>query len=143
MPLNHLTLLILDHQIKDPSTIGKLGRTNKGYYELMMPLLHKRIAVAAPYHAHIAKTIRTLEPYLTIAQKRQLKKEGAYKGQQERYSTKLDANEMPICASYARQIVVGYTDPGRKHEYIVHRYLEETLKNVSNLEIVELTFLTE
>jgi len=108
-----------------------------------MPLLHKRIAVAAPYHAHISKLIRNLEPYLTITQKRQLKREGTYKGQQERYSSKLDANEIPACASYPRQMVVGYSDPGRKHQYIVHRYVEETLKNTSNLEIAEMSFLTE
>jgi hypothetical protein len=109
----------------------------------MMPLLHKRIAVAAAYHAHIPKLIRTIEPHLTIAQKKQLKKEGKYNGQQERHSTKVDANEKPACASYVRQIVAGWSDPGRKHEYIVHRYIEEALKNMDNLEIVEMSFLTE
>ncbi|EHK97579.1 hypothetical protein M7I_6667 [Glarea lozoyensis 74030] len=66
-------------------------------YTLMMPRLYGRVMVSAPYHAHIAKVIRTLEPHLTIAQKKQLKKEGKYK----------------------------------------ERYIEEALKNMRNLEIVE------
>ncbi|QDS71999.1 hypothetical protein FKW77_001758 [Venturia effusa] len=100
-----LLYMVLDN-IKDSSTIGRLARTSKLYYSIMMPLLHKRLAVAAPYHAHIAKLIRTLEPYLTITQKRLLKAEGKYKGQQERYSSDLDVNEVPTCASY---------DNGNKH----------------------------
>ena len=108
-----------------------------------MPLLHKRLAVAAMFHAHIPRLIRALEPHLTIAQKKQLKKEGKYKGQQERYSSHLDANAKPACASYVRQIVVGVANPGRKHEYIVHRYVEEAFKNMENLEIVEAYFLTK
>jgi hypothetical protein len=130
-------------QIKDPSTIGKLGRTSRGYYSLMTPRLHMRIAVAARYHAHISKLIRTLEPHLTVVQKRQLKREGKYKGQQERYSSQLDVHAKPACASHVRQIVVGIADPGRKHEYIVHRYVEESFKNMNNLEIVDAYFLTE
>lgn len=108
-----------------------------------MPLLHKRIAVAAMFHAHIPKLIRDLEPYLTIAQKKQLKKEGTYKGQQERYASKLDVKAVPACASHVRQIVVGVSDPGRKHVYIVHRYVEEAFKNLKNLEIVEAYFCTK
>ncbi|KAF1817037.1 hypothetical protein P152DRAFT_387111 [Eremomyces bilateralis CBS 781.70] len=137
-----ILFLILDN-IKDPSTIGKLGRTCKRYYSLMMPLLHKRVAVAVMFHAHISKLIRALEPHLTIAQKRQLKKEGNYKGQQERYPSHLDANAKPASASHVREMVVGVADPGRKHQYIVHRYVEEVFKNVNNLEIVEVYFLTK
>lgn len=109
----------------------------------MMPLYHKRVAVAAFYHAHIPRLIRILEPHLAINQKKQLKKEGKYKGQQEKYSGDLGANEVPTCASYAKQLVVGRSDPGRKHEYIVHRYVEEALKNMGNLEILDLSFLTK
>jgi hypothetical protein len=103
----------------------------------MMPRLYGRIAVAAMFHAHIPKLIRTLEPHLTIAQKKQLKKEGKYKGQQERYPRGLDEKAKPICASYVRQIIVGVVDPGKKHRYIVDRYIEEAFKNMDNLEIVE------
>jgi hypothetical protein len=73
----------------------------------------------------------------------QLKKEGSYKGQQEQYPSQLDANAKPAGASYVRQIVVGVSEPGRKHEHIVHRYVEEAFKNMNNLEIVETYFLTE
>ncbi|WPH04938.1 Hypothetical protein R9X50_00783500 [Acrodontium crateriforme] len=134
--------LIIDN-IEDKSTMGKLTRTCKTYYNVFMPLLHKRLAVAAMYHAHIQKLIPTIEPYLTIAQKRQLKKEGTYKGQQEQYSSHLDANTMPACSSYVRQMIIGHSDPGRKHQYIVYRYIEELLKNLRNLEIVETCLLTE
>lgn len=109
----------------------------------MMPLLYNRVAVAAMFHAHIARIIRTLEPILSIAQKRQLRKEGKYKGQQERYWTRFDPNMTPHCAAHVRQMVVGVANPGRKHNYIVHRYIEEAFKNTKNLEIVEAYFLTE
>ncbi|KAE9969368.1 hypothetical protein EG327_010662 [Venturia inaequalis] len=99
-----LLYMVLDN-IKDSSTIGKLARTSKLYYSIMMPLLHKRVAAAAAYHAHIPKLIRTLEPHLTITQKKQLKTEGKYKGQQA-------------------------------------RYVEEALKNMVNLEMLDLSVLT-
>jgi hypothetical protein len=50
---------------------------------------------------------------------------------------------MPDYASYMRQSITGFVDPGRKHEYIVFRYVEETFKNMTNLEIIELKFITE
>ncbi|KAF2674304.1 hypothetical protein BT63DRAFT_435437 [Microthyrium microscopicum] len=133
--------MILDN-IRDSSTIGRLARTCKRYYSIMIPLLHRRIAVHAYNHAHIAKFIRGLEPYLSIAQKKQLKKEGAYKGQQARYSSKLDPKAEPVAASYVQQLSIGVADPGRKHQYICHRYVEEALKTMNNLEIVETHFLT-
>jgi exosome complex RNA-binding protein Csl4 len=103
----------------------------------MMPRLYKRIAVAAMFHAHIPKLIRTLEPHLTIAQKKQLRSEGQYKGQQESFPSGMDENAKPYCASYVRQLVVGVVDPGQKHRYIVVRYIEEAIKNMNNLEIIE------
>lgn len=108
----------------------------------MTPLLYHRVIIAAPFHAHIAKLIRTLEPLLTISQKKQLKKEGKYKGQQDRYSSKLDENTIPTCINYVRQFVIGRCDPGKKHQYIVDRYLEEAFKNMKNLEIVQTEVLT-
>jgi hypothetical protein len=108
----------------------------------MMPLLCNLVAVSAIYHAHIPKLIQSLEPYLTIAQKKQLKQEGKYKGQQERHSTNINPNVVPYCAAYVQQIVAGVANPGRKHEYIVHRYVEEALKNMVNLEVIETHFLT-
>jgi hypothetical protein len=72
-----------------------------------------------------------------------LKKEGKYKGQQERYPDGLDENAKPICATHVRQIIVGVVDPGKKHRYIVDRYIEEAFKNMDNLEIVETRVLTK
>lgn len=135
--------LILYTQINDQPTLAKLARTCKKYYAIAMPYLYKRIAVAAMFHAHIPKFIRALEPLLTIAQKKQLKEEGKYKGQQAQFSSLLDENAKPLWADCVRQMVVGVCDPGRKHEYIIGRYLEETFQNLSNLEIVETYVLTE
>ncbi|KAK9778944.1 putative F-box domain-containing protein [Seiridium cardinale] len=129
--------------IRDLPAMAALGRTSKRFYSLTMPALYDRIAVAAMFHAHIPKLIRTLEPHLTIAQKKQLKKEGKYKGQQERFPTGLDERARPVCAEYVRRLVVGVADPGKKHKYIVLRYVEEALKNMENLEIVETRILTK
>lgn len=95
------------------------------------------------FHAHIRKLIRALEPYLSVAQKKQLKREGKYVGQQERYPAVADPNLIPACADHVRELVIGVVGPGRKHEYIVYRYLEEALKNMKNLEIVETRVLTK
>jgi hypothetical protein len=109
----------------------------------MIPRLYKIIAVAATFHAHIPKLIRTLEPHLTIAQKKQLKTEGTYKGQQAQYPSGLDERAKPIYAPYVRQIIVGAVDPGKRHRYIVDRYIEEALKNMENLESVETWVFTK
>lgn len=108
-----------------------------------MPNLYNRIIVAAAFHAHIPKLIRTLEPLLTIAQKKQLKKEGKYKGQQERYGTNLDEYSKPTGVNHVRQMLVGRSEPGKKHQYIVDRYVEETFKNLDHLEVVETHILTK
>lgn len=108
----------------------------------MAPRLHKRVAVAAMFHAHIFKAICALEPHLSIVQKKQLKEEGQYKGQQAQYPKGLKRNAIPDCASYVQQIVIGRISPGKNHEYIVHRYVEEAFKNMDNLEIVETKSLT-
>ena len=108
-----------------------------------MPNLYNRIIVAAAFHAHIPKLIRTLEPLLTIAQKKQLKKEGKYKGQQERYATNLDEYSKPTSVNHVHQMLVGHSDPGKKHQYIVDRYVEETFKNLDHLEVVETHILTK
>ena len=123
--------------------MSALGGTCRTLYSLMMPRLYSRVAVAAMFHAHIPKLIRTLEPLLTIKQKKQLKKEGKYKGQQERYPSGLDEKAHPINATYVRQMIVGRMDPGKKHKYIVERYVDEVFKNMPNLEIVETHELTK
>ena len=109
----------------------------------MTPRLHKRIAIAAPFHAHIRKAIRILEPHLSVAQKKQLRKEGKYLGQQERYPPGAGSKLKPTFAGYVRQMIIGQVDPGRKHEYIVFRYLEEAFKNLNSLEVVDTHVLTK
>lgn len=123
--------------------MSKLSRVCKEFYTIMAPRLHNRVVVVALYHAHIQKLIRAIEPYLSIVVKKQLKKEGAYKGQQIEYPKDVDESAIPVCASHVRQLVVGAVDPGRKHEHICERYIEEALKSMKKLEIVDIMFLTE
>ncbi|KAM0325589.1 hypothetical protein ACHAPQ_007989 [Fusarium lateritium] len=128
--------------VNHPPSMVKLACTSKSYYSLVMPVLHKRISVSVGFWQHIPHVIRQIEPHLSIAQKKQLKREGKYKGQQEKFSTLLDPLAVPACADYVRQVVIGAVDPGKKHKFIVMRYLEEVLKNISNLEIVDAYELT-
>lgn len=140
----------------------------------MMPRLYGRVAVQVLHHTHAPKFIRHLEPYLTIAQKKQLKRDGreraleatyppvsryrgtsrlmrggnfrqliekTLKAQQKTYPAGLGQNETPTCSSYVRQLVIGFSRPGRGHNYIVERYIEETFKSMKNLEIVN-TWIT-
>ena len=106
-------------------------------------MLYERISVAAMFHAHIAKAIRTLEPHLSIQQRKQLKKEGTYRGQKDLYPADLKPNEIPACADYVQQLVVGVVQAGKKHDYIVHRYIEEAMKNMKNVQVLEALCLTE
>ncbi|KAF4439705.1 hypothetical protein F53441_12516 [Fusarium austroafricanum] len=134
--------LILD-SIDDTMTLGRLSKTSKSYHALVGPRLYKRLSVSVSYHAHIAKLIRTIEPLLSIAQRKQLRKEGQYKGQQETFSDKLDPHKKPEKAEFVRQAILAIGDPGKKHRFIVHRYAEEALKNINNVEVVETWILTE
>jgi hypothetical protein len=95
------------------------------------------------FHAHIAKLIRTIEPLLTIEQRKQLKKEGQYKGQQESFPDKADEKNKPEIADFVRQAVFEIGDPGQKHRFIVYRYIEEFLKSADNLEVFAATDFTE
>lgn len=109
----------------------------------MMPRLYQRVVAAAMFHAHIAKLIRTLQPHLSIAQSKQLIKEGKYKGQPAKHPGGVDPNVKPLCAGYVRDVVIGVCDPGKKHAYIVERYIEEALKNFANAERVQTWTITE
>lgn len=122
--------------------MSKLGRTSKRWQLIMGNRLHRLLTVHAAYHAHITNLIRAIEPHLTIAQRKQLKKEGKYKGQQAKYSSKLDPDTVPICAGYVRQILVSRVMPGKKHQYICDRYIEEVFKNLKNLEVIDTEILT-
>ncbi|KAM0219276.1 hypothetical protein ACHAQD_006492 [Fusarium lateritium] len=127
----------------DTKSLGRLSQTSKSYYALVAPQLYKRVDVYATAHAHIAKLIRTLDPLLSIEQRKQLKEEGTYKGQQESFSKRLDPKKIPELASFVNEAILGIGDPGKKHRYIVHRYVEEAMKNMKNLEIVETQLITE
>ncbi|CAG9978297.1 unnamed protein product [Clonostachys byssicola] len=129
--------LILD-QVTDPSTMRNMARTCKKFYSVMMPRLHQRVAVNAGFHADIQKLIQSIEPYLSRSQMRALRKEkGEYNCRQKKFSPYVAEHQVPQCASFVRQLIVGDRDPDRKHEHIIHAYLNEALENMRNLQIVE------
>ncbi|KAF4442079.1 hypothetical protein FACUT_2302 [Fusarium acutatum] len=129
--------------VNDPKSMVKMACTSKRYYALVMAIIHKRISVSTSFWAHIPHVIRRIEPHLSIAQKKQLKREGQYKGQQEKFSTLLDPNAVPSCASNVRQMIIGHIDPGKRHKPFLLRYFEEVLKNLHNLEVFDAEDLTK
>ncbi|KAF5560143.1 hypothetical protein FNAPI_4310 [Fusarium napiforme] len=129
--------------VNDSKSMVKMACTSKRYYAIVMAIIHKRISVSTYFWAHIPHVIRRIEPHLSIAQKKQLKREGQYKGQQEKFSTSLDPNAVPPCASNVRQMIIGKIDPGKKHKPFLMRYFEEVLKNLHNLEVFDAKDLTE
>ncbi|CEI66086.1 hypothetical protein FVEN_g4504 [Fusarium venenatum] len=130
-------------KIEDTKSLGNLSKTSKAFHSLVTPQLFKRVEGSVSFHAHIAKLIRTIEPLLTIKQRKQLKKEGQYKGQQESFPNNSDDNERPEIADCVRQALFDIGDPGKKHRYIVFRYIEELLEITDNLEVFAATDLTE
>jgi hypothetical protein len=130
-------------QEKGAAAMSRLARTSKSFQRLLGPRMHKRITLGVGYHAYIPYLIRTLDPYLRITQRKQLKREGKYKGQQDRFSSRLDQDAVPACGQYVHQLLIGAIVPGNKHKYICLRYIEEMLKNIKNLELVDTRVLTE
>ncbi|KAF5575844.1 hypothetical protein FPCIR_12983 [Fusarium pseudocircinatum] len=128
------------HQFKH-----RVTRTDKvrRYYAVVMAIIHKRISVSTYFWAHIPHVIRRIEPHLSISQKKQLKREGQYKGQQDKFSSLLDPNAVPSSASNVRQMIIGKIDPGKRHKPFLLRYFEEVLKNLHNLEVFDAKDLTE
>jgi hypothetical protein len=120
-----------------------LSRTCKTFQWLLSPRLYSRVSVEASFHSHIAKFIRNIEPHLSIRQRKQLKKEGKYRGQQDKYPSNLGPKEKPACAEHVRQLFVSHLKPGRKHAQILYRYIEEAVQNMRNIEVLEFDTITE
>ncbi|KAF5693654.1 hypothetical protein FDENT_1886 [Fusarium denticulatum] len=129
--------------VNDPKSMVKMACTSRRYYAVVMAIIHKRISVSTYFWAHIPHVIRRIEPHLSIAQKKQLKIEGQYMGQQDKFSSLLDPNAVPSCASNVRQMIIGKIDPGKRHKPFLLRYFEEVLKNLHNLEVFDANDLTE
>ncbi|KAF5545915.1 hypothetical protein FMEXI_5831 [Fusarium mexicanum] len=129
--------------VNDPKSMIKMACTSKRYYAVVMAIIHKRISVSTYFWAHIPHVIRRIEPHLSIAQKKQLKREGQYKGQQDKFSALLDPSAVPSCASNVRQMIIGKIDPGKRHKPFLLRYFEEVLKNLHNLEVFDAKDLTD
>ncbi|RFN50828.1 hypothetical protein FIE12Z_4904 [Fusarium flagelliforme] len=133
----------LPAEIDDKKCLKNLSMTSKALYSLAIPQLFNSIERSCALHVHIAKLIKTTEPFLTIEQRKQLKTEGIYKGQQETFPDDVDPKKKPEIANYVRRALVETGDPGKRHRYIVHRYVEELLKNLDNLKLWGGTMLTE
>ncbi|RBR24380.1 uncharacterized protein FIESC28_02870 [Fusarium coffeatum] len=136
-------LSCLPPEIDDKTCLKSLSMTSKALYSLAIPRLFKSIERICSHHVHIAKLIKTTEPFLGIEQRKQLKTEGIYKGQQETFPDDVDPKMKPEIANYVRRALIETGDPGKRHRYIVHRYVEELLKNLDNLELWGGMMLTE
>ncbi|KAH7180015.1 uncharacterized protein B0J16DRAFT_348052 [Fusarium flagelliforme] len=137
------TMNLVLEKIEDKASLGNLGKTCKAFHSLVMPRLYKRVDGSVTFHAHIAKFIRSIEPALTIEQRKQLRKEGQYKGQQETFPDNVDEKRKPEIANFIQQTVFEIGDPGQKHRFIVYRFIEELLESASNLQVFAATDLTE
>ncbi|KAM0492584.1 hypothetical protein ACHAP8_009761 [Fusarium lateritium] len=124
--------------LKHSKSLINLAITSKRYYAIAMPIIHNSVAVEVHYDP-IAEAIRLLEPHLSITQKKQLKKMEYYKGLQERFSSRLDQDAVPGCAKYVRQMTIGTIDPEESRKKVVMKTLEEALKNLTNLEVLDTT----
>lgn len=133
--------IILD-SVEGKRDMASLCGTCKDLHALMMPRLHQRVILVAEHFGHIPAMIRTVQRYLSIAQKKELRKMGTYKGQQETYPAGVDEHEVPDCTRFIQELVIGKCNPGKKHDKIAHRYIEEFLKNVTNVRVVETNMLT-
>ncbi|KAJ6784658.1 hypothetical protein PWT90_03221 [Aphanocladium album] len=142
MPMEILDM-ILDG-VADKRTFVTMCRTSKFFYELLMPRIHRRVVVSAKHHAQIKAMIQTVEPYLSVRQRREPRAEKAYAGQQERCppAGQDDEDKIPDGVRFVRELFVGLSVPGDKHDAFVHRYMEEFVKNTAaGVEVLEVEML--
>lgn len=83
-----------------------------------------------------------MQRYLSVQQNRKLITQRRCPGQKEGVHCGSDLGATPPCAAYVRELVIGPFHVFRKGEHMVYRYLEEVLKNMHGLEIVELWTMT-
>lgn len=130
-------------QIDDKRCLKNLIITSKALYSLAIPQLFKRIERSCTRHVQNAKLIKTTEPFLSIEQRKQLQKEGTYKGQQATFPDDVDPEKKPEIADYVRQSIIEISGTGEGHRPIVHRYIEELLENLDRLELLAITVVTK
>ena len=106
-----------------------------------MPRIHRRVIVSAMHHAQIKVIIQTVEPYLSIRQRRELRAQKAYAGQQGRYPARQDEDKIPDGGRLMREFVIRQSNPGKKQDVFVHRYVEEFIKNMPEVEVLEVEML--
>ncbi|CZS81016.1 unnamed protein product [Fusarium graminearum] len=111
-----------------PKHLMSFARTSKRNYALVVSIVNKSIAVRASDDEYVYKVISRLEPFLSINQKRKLL---------------LAPDVVPLGAQCVRQMTVGLIGRAVKHRQNVMRKLEEVLKNLSNLEVLDTTELSQ
>ncbi|VTO85134.1 unnamed protein product [Fusarium graminearum] len=126
-----------------PKHLMSFARTSKRNYALVVSIVNKSIAVRASDDEYVYKVISRLEPFLSINQKRKLWKEGRCRSQQIKFHGLLAPDVVPLGAQCVRQMTVGLIGRAVKHRQNVMRKLEEVLKNLSNLEVLDTTELSQ
>jgi len=108
--------------------------TSRWHFLHIAPILYADLYVDAPNHPNIPKFIKTLQPYLTIRQKKSLLQlKTSYRGQQTEFPSGADEDAQPINASYVRSFELGVSHPGRLHRPAVIEYAQEALSCFKNL----------
>lgn len=102
----------------------------------MNPILYRDLVASAPCHGNIRGFIRSLQRYLTIAQRKQLRSEQHYVGQQERFMKKDNDEAIPYCTQDVKRLFIGWSNPGKNHLKVLRRYLEELLLQLKHLEAI-------
>ncbi|PTD07181.1 hypothetical protein FCULG_00005415 [Fusarium culmorum] len=110
--------------------------------QILSNVLNKSIAVRASDDEYVYKVISRLEPFLSINQKRKLRREGKCRGQQTTVHRLIDPDVIPLGAQCVRQMTVGTIKLQVRYRQNVMRSLEEALRNLSNLEAFDTTELS-
>ncbi|KAM0389466.1 hypothetical protein ACHAQC_008776 [Fusarium culmorum] len=90
-----------------PKHLMSFARTSQRNYALVMSIVNKSIAVRASDDEYVYKVISRLEPFLSINQKRKLRREGKCRGQQTTVHRLIDPDVIPLGAQCVRQMTVG------------------------------------
>lgn len=123
--------------------MGKVAQTCKKFHSIMTPRLHKRVAYRAETHDIVLlRLIGVMQPYISVQQNRKLISECRCDGQREGVPYGPNLGATPPCATYVREMIFGGFVPLGKRDYMAYRYLEEALKNMPGLQIVEIWAMT-
>jgi hypothetical protein len=107
-----------------------------------MPRLHRRITIPAAIDGDITQLVRTINPYLTVVQRKQLEAEGRIKGNQKKYQVGPQDKVVPRCAYFVKELIVHVDAYEKRNVYIVEEYIQALTRNLPNLETVQTRVIT-